>query len=207
MARPIGSGETREALQARMAAAALDLLENEGLAAVSVRRLAGLTGCSPALVYHYFAGKDELVAGAVQLGYSRLLDHLQASLPPAGAGSDVLAGISCLFRTYNSWMLAHPRLALLVFGSSSPAILDLVGVLQPGIATRRGTFALGVARLQAAMDQGQLRPQDPELLMQIVWAANHGLLIRLLVETDIGPDQRERLLAAMDRLLADALRA
>ncbi|NGN62609.1 helix-turn-helix transcriptional regulator [Streptomyces sp. A7024] len=61
--------------RARITAAAIELADADGLAAVSMRRVAGKLGTGPASLYRYVAGRDDLldlmsdeVAGEVDLG-------------------------------------------------------------------------------------------------------------------------------------------
>lgn len=52
--------------------AALDLVDAEGLEALSIRRLAGRLGVDPMTVYRYADSKDDLFDGLVDLIYSRV---------------------------------------------------------------------------------------------------------------------------------------
>ena len=63
MARPNRSDQTREAI----IRAALRLIDAEGMDALSTRRLAGDLGIRGPSLYHYFEGKDTLLAGVREL--------------------------------------------------------------------------------------------------------------------------------------------
>ncbi|MFO7584544.1 MAG: helix-turn-helix domain-containing protein, partial [Anaerolineales bacterium] len=60
--------------RAQLCTAALDLFAESGLARVSVKQIAERAGVDAALIYYYFAGKDDLfpaaVAHAVETGYA-----------------------------------------------------------------------------------------------------------------------------------------
>ncbi|ASN51606.1 TetR/AcrR family transcriptional regulator [Sinomonas sp. R1AF57] len=75
--RPDDGGDRR----ARIVASATRLFADEGFDAVSLRQVARDAGVDPALVHHYFSGKDELFAASVEL--------------PADP-DDVLAGMASL---------------------------------------------------------------------------------------------------------------
>jgi TetR/AcrR family tetracycline transcriptional repressor len=47
--------------------AALDIIDNEGLAALSIRRLGEALNVNGASLYHHFKGKDDILIGATQL--------------------------------------------------------------------------------------------------------------------------------------------
>ncbi len=65
----------REALsRERIEMAALDLIEREGLAAFSTRKLASDLKCEAMSIYHYFPSKGHLM--------DALIDHVIAEMPP-----------------------------------------------------------------------------------------------------------------------------
>lgn len=58
----------------RIELAALDLVESEGLAGFSIRKLAAALHCEPMSIYYYFPSKGHLMDG--------LIDHVVAEMPP-----------------------------------------------------------------------------------------------------------------------------
>ena len=96
-------------------AAALNLLEREGHAALTLRRLAGELGLVPNALYRYFASREILVAAvadevARQL-VQRATDRLIASETAMGpAGLDPIARIRILAKVYAAFGEDHPAL-------------------------------------------------------------------------------------------------
>jgi AcrR family transcriptional regulator len=72
-----GSPDTREAILA----AAREVFGQKGFDAASIRAIAAVAGCDPALVHHYFGSKDKLFLATVQ-----------APIDPAEVVPRVLAG-------------------------------------------------------------------------------------------------------------------
>jgi len=105
-------------------AAALELIDAEGLEALSTRRLASILNVSGPALYHHFAGKDEIVAGAVALA----LDDVRV---PAASGGDWREWLFRSAQLFRNGLLAHPNLF--------PAIVD-------GPLPR-----IGVARIERAI--------------------------------------------------------
>lgn len=72
MARPTSPLITRDAVVER----ALEVIDSEGLEALSIRRLGREFGVSSAALYHHFENKEEIVTGAAELALRRtpLLD-------------------------------------------------------------------------------------------------------------------------------------
>lgn len=78
MARRKTSVEVKEALSAeRIEVAALELVEAEGLAAFSTRKLAARLGCEAMSIYHYFPSKGHLMDALVD----RVMGELTILVP------------------------------------------------------------------------------------------------------------------------------
>jgi TetR/AcrR family transcriptional regulator, tetracycline repressor protein len=90
-------------------AAALELIDTDGLEGLSTRRLASMLNVSGPALYHHFAGKDEIVAGAVALA----LDDVRV---PAASGGDWREWLFRSAQLFRKRLLGHPNLF--------PAIVD-----------------------------------------------------------------------------------
>ena len=99
MARP------KEPLIAKreVVAAALRVIDEEGLDALSTRRLASMLNVSGPALYHHFANKDEIVAGAVALA----LDNVRV---PSATGDDWRKWLFRSARLFRQGLLSHPNL-------------------------------------------------------------------------------------------------
>jgi AcrR family transcriptional regulator len=104
--RRIGGADTR----AQILAAARRLFAEHGYAGTSLREVARSAGVDPALVHHYFEGKEGLFAAAVELPADPRQVLADAIASPAAARGELLVG------------------ALLGFweGPAQPALLALV---------------------------------------------------------------------------------
>lgn len=96
-------------------AAALKLVDAEGLEALSTRRLASILNVSGPALYHHFESKDEIVAGAVALA----LDEVRV---PAAAGGDWREWLFRSAQLFRSGLLAHPNLFPAIVGGRLPRI-------------------------------------------------------------------------------------
>ena len=65
----------------RIELAALAVIQNDGLSAFSIRRLAAELGCKPMSIYHYFPSKGHLMDALVDPVVEELLPLPPASLP------------------------------------------------------------------------------------------------------------------------------
>src|SRR5688500_3463281 len=100
----------REALtRERIARAALELIDAEGLEQCSMRRLGARLGVEAMALYHHFANKGELMDAVMDC----LLDELE--LPPC----DAMPPLERLRRFMESWRgvaIAHPPAYILMAG-------------------------------------------------------------------------------------------
>jgi AcrR family transcriptional regulator len=93
----------------RIAQAALELIDEEGLENCSMRRLGARLGVEAMALYHHFAGKGELFDAVMD----RLLEEVE--VPPAGS----MTGLQRLRRCISSWRavaLRHPHAFILLAG-------------------------------------------------------------------------------------------
>jgi TetR/AcrR family transcriptional regulator, tetracycline repressor protein len=83
--------------------AALEIIDTEGIAALSIRRLADRLQVNGASLYHHFGSKEEIVLGAARLA----LDGIRAPLDDAEPWRDWLIRSA---RGLRRVLLAHPEL-------------------------------------------------------------------------------------------------
>jgi AcrR family transcriptional regulator len=97
-------------------AAALEQLATEGSVSLSIRGIARAIGMSPAGLYRYFDGLDDLITALIADAYNDLADEVaEASsqgAPRRRLGDAMLA--------YRRWCLDHPNRFLLLYGTPIP---------------------------------------------------------------------------------------
>lgn len=135
-----------EGRRAEIVRAARDLLEEEGEAALTMRRVADRLGIRAPSLYKHVPDKTELEVALVAEG----LEEFGEAFRRAGAGLGALAGV------YRSWALAHPHLYRLM--NDRPLPRDR---LPTGLEARAAEPVL------AALG-------DPDRA-RAAWAAAHGL--------------------------------
>ncbi|HEV7663513.1 MAG TPA: TetR/AcrR family transcriptional regulator [Chloroflexota bacterium] len=121
----------------RILGAALELVDGEGLEALSMRKLGGLLGVEAMALYHYFPSKGVLVDGLVALVLARL------SLPTVDSEGDWAAVVRQVAASFRALGAAHPHLfpLLATIGLDNPASLPpaeavLAVLTQAGLPAR-----------------------------------------------------------------------
>ncbi|WP_307793108.1 TetR/AcrR family transcriptional regulator C-terminal domain-containing protein [Amycolatopsis sp. MtRt-6] len=113
----------------RILLAGLALVDEEGLEAVSMRKLARRLGVDPMSLYNHVDGKDALLDGIAEL--------LLAAIPEPPAEADLRETMSALAHGFRDALLGHPRAAPLVLTrrvASMTALAPVEAVLAPLLA-------------------------------------------------------------------------
>jgi AcrR family transcriptional regulator len=165
--RPYHHGEL--ALSLREAARVI--LEEEGLAALSLRSVARRAGVSHAAPYRHYPSREALLADVACEGLARL----RAELAQAAAAPDARAErIVQIGGAYLRFASRHPGLLRLMLGSELPNRSDF-----PGLAEATAMIGDDIGRALG----------DPAAGLA-AWAAMHGLAILILENViDLGQKQ------------------
>jgi AcrR family transcriptional regulator len=152
---------------ARIAEAALRILEKEGPQAVSMRRVASAVGITPMAIYHHFPNRQALLTRITDAEFSRLLAFIRAH-PPRGASPERLV---TLMEGYVDYALARPRLFDYVFSQPRPDARQFPRDFRARRSTTSNIVADTVAH---AMQEGFLRKDDVWEVAFAIWAHVHG---------------------------------
>jgi AcrR family transcriptional regulator len=115
----------------RVLASALELVDREGLSALSMRRLGAELGVEAMALYRYAAGKDELLDGLVEALYLQLEERLEAE----SGDADWRAGLHRVARATYEVCLAHPEAVPLLATRMLAVLRDherVLGLLREG---------------------------------------------------------------------------
>ena len=173
---------------------ALAILEEEGLAALSLRSVARRAGVSHAAPYRHYPSREALLADVAMEGLARLRAELAQAAAAPGDKSDRIVRIGGAYLRFAS---RHAGLLRLMFGSELP---------------NRGDYA-GLAEATAAIGEDIGLALGDAAAGLAVWAAMHGLAILILENViDLGqkeggltvaPSRAEILLRSLVELLRD----
>jgi len=157
-------GDLRNALRQ----SAREILEEQGLSALSLRAVARRVGVSHAAPYRHFSNHEALLADLAVEGFSELRESIAAAGAAPGGQADRIAEIGA---AYMRFAVRRPALARLMFGPQMPNRVDFpsLGEAAEAIGTEVGK-ALGDSVLGLA-----------------VWGAVHGLTMLVLEDViDLG---------------------
>ncbi len=198
----MGSAERKERevseLRTRIIEAAAAIIAEESYYRLSIRKIAERIEYSPAIIYHYFKNKGEIVAHIVETGYRRIVDSVKGA--PLYA-DDPVRTLYEAFETYSRIVLESPnlfRIALLGQGWDLP---DSLRILSDGVSKERESIAQLAEFVRVFCESGTFRSLEPEATAQVILSAIHGLLARFILEPDVPPERREKLLRVLIEVL------
>jgi AcrR family transcriptional regulator len=142
---------------------AYELVEREGVEALSMRRLAQIVDVRASSLYHHFPEKSALLRAVAEKG----LFHLAAALERASTlvQSDPRRQIYAMGMTYREWALQHSQLYRLLFAGTPP--IEDASSASPTAAV---TPVLAATRALVGESQATAAAQA-------IWAFVHGYVM------------------------------
>lgn len=171
---PSPRARRRDANLGKIVDAAIALVAEEGLAGLSMARLAAAVDYTPGALYRYVDSKDALLAVMM----ARILDDLRAALVKAApADAPPIARIAALVRGYVRFAQREPhRFGLLAAVLAEPRVLIAAPAHStPAAAAVMAALAPLAESLAAAAAAGQLADGDVAERALCVFAMLHGL--------------------------------
>jgi AcrR family transcriptional regulator len=152
-----------------VAQAALDLLDAEGLEAVTMRRVAGALDVSPMTLYSYVADREALLDEVAQLVYT--------GITPPGPGLPPRESLRALMHSVRRTLLVHPG-ALPLVSTYPPRTLAALAFVESGYRALRsaGVPALDVVSAYRALAAYSLGTATVELNRYFAGAPARGPL-------------------------------
>lgn len=181
---------TRAALRDRVVASAALLLEEQGLAALTVRRLAEEAGVAPMSIYHHLGSKDGVIDELLRLAFNRL----EAAMRVAGRNPDPVEAFREAGRRYRELALGAPATYGLMFAGTG---------LHPDASEETklaalSSFAALVSLAQRLVDAGLAAKGSADDLAQATWSSVHGAVTLELAGLTFSADAYEYLLGLIE---------
>src|SRR3981081_4074052 len=147
-------------LRSALVRAALELLEESGESALSLRAVARRAGVSPAAPYRHYADREALVSAIAAVGYRELAERLAAA-HPSPSTPEQLASVAT---AHVQFALERPALFRIMFGEPCDRDND-----------ERVAATAAVSQYVRVIVERTFPQADPEALATAIWALVHGL--------------------------------
>jgi AcrR family transcriptional regulator len=165
----------RDSVRLALIDAAREVLAQEGYDGLTIRRVAERAEYSLGTVYGYFADKDDLLYSLVHEDFTRLTERLRAIRETHEGAAAV-----------REMLLSYAQMGL-----EQPESYQVMFMFRPKLARRNasddsGEHAYTIFRscVIFAMERGEFRRMNPDVVAQILWAAIHGLVSLRLTLTE-----------------------
>lgn len=177
-----------------MTQAAVELLEQDGPNAMTVRKITAKIGMSSIAVYSEFGSMENVVASVVDYGFLQLLQKFQ-QLPDTDNILSDLWNTVCLIREFS---LAHRHLYAVMFAAESIGGYQRSGDdLKQGIETLKFLHTLCAKAVEA-----KIFSSTSHHATQHIWATIHG---RLMLELAGYLSNEKELLKSYGCLIATSM--
>jgi AcrR family transcriptional regulator len=162
------------------------LLAEEGLAGLDMRKVARAAGVSHAAPYRHFADKQALLAAIAEHGFYQLAQGLEAAIEQAP--NNAAAQLEQLARTYVQFALDHPAHMREMFSG-----LTVQRAAYPQLhAAAKQAFQHLIQIVERGQARQEIGPGEPANLSMVAWTQIHGIAM-LLIEDQLpgvrGDDQ------------------
>lgn len=183
--------------------AATEIMAAEGLDNLSIRKIANKIEYSPAIIYHYFQDKDDIVNHILKRGYQKILGALSSN---PGIPQEPEEKLKNLMRQYITAALQMPDEYKTVQLSSTPGVLEFTSSLFAGAAGKKPALNILFQCLKEIYCDRDVDDTSLELTAQVISSATFGLIIKLILEKDfITTQQREVLIEHYIKLIVKGM--
>lgn len=180
----------REEKKELILSAAKEIIEEEGIDNLSIRKIANKIEYSPAIIYHYFQDKNEIVDYFLRDGYREIVSALEGLHGQQGEPEETLKSS---LKNYIKVAVKMSEVYRTVMLNNSEAVLKHTSVLFRGASNERQAMKL----LCTYLKENYYKDCDDsfiELTAQVLWSSVFGIITRLIIEKVADEAQRNRLI-------------
>ncbi len=195
--------DQRREIKEKMLESAKTIVENQGFEGISMREVAKLSGYTPGSIYQYFDNKDVLIRELIKSGYQQIMGAINQELEE---DLTVEEQITQRFTSYIRAALNMREYYKAVMLSEDPKIIEMTMVLQ----REESGEPRAIKKLESAVEKGikigEFQMVDPKSTARILWTANYGLILRIIIENIQDEQMIEELIESQFHLLFHGLR-
>jgi AcrR family transcriptional regulator len=151
-------------------ACACELYLSDGLAGLSMRKLAKEVGVTAPALYRYYDGREAVLADLVRHAHGVFFDYIRRGLEPPTPAERFRRAV----QGYFDFALEHPRWFAIMF--SGPERLGMEAIPEDIEAMDCAIHQFWNDRVNECMRAGILKEGDPQDVSLTMWAHAHGLI-------------------------------
>lgn len=164
---------------------------SEGYDKISIRKIANKIEYSPSIIYHYFADKDEIINHLIQRGYKKIILAITSANLTCDSPEEQLKEMT---KNYINAALKMPDEYMAAQLSKSPKTIKQTSLLFEGASNKKSIIGELCRCIKEINKDVDLTDRKCELISQLIIVSTMGLVLKLIVEKEIGEEQRNRLI-------------
>jgi AcrR family transcriptional regulator len=165
-------------LRAALIQGGLELIEEKGIHALTLREIGDRLGVSRSAPYRHFKDKADLLSAISQAGFVAFASLIEAAKNSAAGG--FAAQMDAMAVAYVRFANEHRARFEVMYA----ALLEGGGTAE---GSGRG-FAIVEETIREAQQQDEVRPGDPALLARVFWALIHGASVLHMDRDGVEPE-------------------
>lgn len=179
---------------------AKQIILEEGLDKLSIRKIAVKLNQTPGIVYHYFKSKDEILLTIVDQGYGEILQtiasYMRIENPEQRLHDSLYA--------YMNLMIEKNQLFMIMMQSNIEEIQNRVNVLNCD-ASKRKSISMLSSTIEIGIAEGVFQCEDAQLRARTIWASVYGLITHIVTE-NIHEQLKEELIEDQIEMIITSLK-
>lgn len=170
--------------------AARDIVASSGVDGISIRKIAGMIEYSPAIIYHYFKNKEEIVEILLEENYLKILESLSLVNSCEKTPEERLRECSKSFIKL-AVQMGDAYKSIMI--NDSATVLEHTSVLHRRASYERPAIGMLCRVLREQPGFSEKDDAKVELTAQVIWSLVFGLSLRLITEK-VDDEQQQRLI-------------
>jgi AcrR family transcriptional regulator len=194
-------GDEKEQLKNLILKTAGEMFIDQGYSSFSMRQLAATLGYSPATLYLYYRDKDHLLFSVVDDAFTQFRQELEQA---ANSTDDPWERLGRIGEAYVQFGLKHPTYYQLMFMWRVDYLIEAKhGEKVPRLAA----FQVLYDSVKYAQDHQAIKPGDPIIYSDMMWAALHGAVALAIQIPMFTPERTAYLVKHTKEMLYMTLRS
>lgn len=160
-------------LRKSLIATAIEIIIEEGLEKISMRRLGRRIGVSRTAAYRHFAGKSDLLCSIAEEGFIKMKKKIRQAHSET---NDHVAKLMQQGVAYIEFAIKNPVYYRLMFGN----ILKIQDRTPDLIAAAAAAYKEIVDCVIECQKKKHVKPYDPHMIANMCWAMTHGISMLII---------------------------
>ena len=180
-----------EEMKELILSAASDIIASEGFDKLSIRKIAKKIEYSPSIIYHYFDDKEEILNVVMQRGYKKIVSAVSSIKIESSIPEEKLIQMT---QNYIKVALSMPEEFMAAQLNQSKVALKHTSSLFEGASKEKPALSALYQCLKEIYKDKDVDEKTIELTAQMIVVSTLGLIFKIIIEKDIGEEQRDNLI-------------